>query len=78
MSQEYKPEESDVLEMDATGKFRDVVGISILGNHKDKFWEITCPCGVTASYPVNKLPIKDTPSACGRPNHWVVKYETAQ
>lgn len=37
-------------------------------------WEITCPCGVTASYPLNGLPEVDTPHPCGQPNHWTVRF----
>lgn len=41
----------------------------------DKFWQITCPCGVTAEYPLTKLPEVDTPHPCGNPDHWTTKYE---
>lgn len=38
-----------------------------------RFWRITCPCGVVVEYPINMLPVADTPHPCGRPNHWTVK-----
>lgn len=41
----------------------------------EKFWELTCPCGVTDVYPLNGLPEVDTPHSCGNPKHWALKYK---
>lgn len=40
----------------------------------ERFWQLTCSCGVTAYFPVNGLPTVDTPHPCGKPNHWSVRY----
>ena len=50
------------------------VGVLFQGD-PDKFWSITCPCGFTVHYGVNKLPEVDTPHPCGDPKHWTVKYQ---
>jgi len=50
------------------------VGVLFSGNGAQEFWQIKCPCGVVATYAVNKLPEVDTPHPCGNPNHWTVRY----
>lgn len=37
-------------------------------------WQLTCPCGVTAVYPLNGLPTVDTAHPCGHANHWTIRY----
>jgi len=41
----------------------------------ETFWELTCPCGVIVTYPLNKLPEVDTLHPCDNPKHWTIKYE---
>lgn len=41
----------------------------------NNFWTLTCPCGKTVSYPLNRLPEVDTLMPCGNPKHWVIKYK---
>ncbi len=40
-----------------------------------RFWQLTCPCGVTDAFPLNELPEVDTLQSCGNPKHWAVKFE---
>lgn len=49
-------------------------GVYFFGNGRQSFWHLTCPCGVTAEYPVNGLPETDTPHPCGNSDHWTVRY----
>lgn len=42
----------------------------------DAAWRIECPCGVVATYPINKLPEVDTPHPCGNPKHWTVRFDS--
>lgn len=51
------------------------IGIYFGPGGAETFWQITCPCGVKATYPVNGLPTANTPHPCGKPNHWAVQYE---
>ena len=44
---------------------------------QDKFWIITCPCGVAANFGINDLPKVNTLHPCGKPDHWTVFYEEA-
>ena len=39
------------------------------------FWRMTCPCGMTVTFALNKLPEADTLFPCGHPLHWVIKYK---
>ena len=57
------------------GDIESYCGIRFSDGAASEFWRITCPCGVTATYPVNSLPEVDTPHPCGNPKHWTVKYE---
>lgn len=41
----------------------------------DQFWVITCPCGVTAHYPINGLPGYNMRHPCGNPDHWTIRWE---
>ena len=50
------------------------IGIGIVGEGLERFWQIRCPCGVLVEYPLNGLPEIDTPHPCGNKNHWAVKY----
>ena len=50
-------------------------GIGFKGDMRNDFWRITCPCGVTVTYPLNGLPEVDTKHPCDNPDHWTVKYE---
>lgn len=38
------------------------------------FWEITCPCGHAAKYPINGLPTETTLHDCGHPEHYIIKF----
>lgn len=52
------------------------IGVHFHGRHLiDKFWKITCPCGITVEYEMNRLPEIDTKHPCGIDNHWTVKYD---
>lgn len=53
---------------------QEVMGFLLLGDAKSKFFSVTCPCGITDTYPLNEFPEVDTSQSCGRPNHWFVKY----
>ena len=70
----FKPK--PIFHMDMTGIEADTVcGLMFVGDIKPKFYSITCPCGVTDSYPLNGLPEVDTPQSCGKPNHWFIMYK---
>ena len=57
------------------GNDRCFVGMHFVGDEiLDSYWVIQCPCGVTAHYPINGLPLVDTPHRCGNPLHWSVKF----
>jgi NAD(P)H-dependent FMN reductase len=53
---------------------QEVMGFLLVGQVKQEFFKVTCPCGVTDTYPLNEFPEVDTHQSCGRPNHWFVKY----
>lgn len=48
-------------------------GLCIVGEPNEA-WKVTCPCGVSVSYPINKIPTVDTQMPCGNPDHYAVKY----
>jgi len=52
------------------------VGVYMVGKDViEKFWRLECPCGEVVFYPLNELPLEDTPMPCDDPNHWAVKVE---
>lgn len=60
----------------ASPKDLDYVGFQFIGHSgADNFFEVMCPCGVVAAYPLNKLPETNTPHPCGNPKHWTVRYD---
>ena len=40
----------------------------------EKFFSMTCPCGVEHSVRINEFPTVDTPHICGNKNHWFAKF----
>lgn len=52
----------------------EVMGFLLVGEVAKRFYEVTCPCGVTDTYALNSFPEVDTPHSCGNPKHWFVKY----
>jgi hypothetical protein len=64
MSEENNVEENKVF-----------VAVNIVGEQALlKFFNASCPCGVTVNYPYNGLPTSDTRFPCNNPDHWVVKF----
>lgn len=50
------------------------IAILIIGK-TDRFWYCTCPCGINVTYPINKLPTKNTKFPCKNKDHWVIKFQ---
>ena len=48
------------------------IGFYLVGD-VSRYWQVTCPCGITVNYPLNGIPEVDTPFPCKNKNHWVVK-----
>lgn len=61
----------------ASGPVCAFIGISVDLDHEAvrNYWKITCPCGKTDIFPFGGLPEVDTLHSCGKPNHWVIKFE---
>ena len=71
MEIEYKVVSTDTEEICGISHY---IGVYIAEGFRDKFWQITCPCGDTVVYPLNGLPEVNTPMPCGDERHWAVKY----
>jgi hypothetical protein len=57
------------------GEIKSWIGVAINPRAAvETFWTMKCPCGVLVTYPLNGLPLVDTPHPCGNPDHWTVRF----
>lgn len=51
------------------------VGLAVHGvDAKNTFFRICCPCGVSVTYPLNRVPEVTTKHPCDNPEHYSLRF----
>jgi hypothetical protein len=63
-----------MINVDTVADEKEYIGFQLSRSSVDTFFSVQCPCGVLDTFPINQLPVTNTPQSCGVANHWAVKF----